>query len=276
MTVLEFFALYAEFAVVRPSWSRERYAFRYFLDCLGSCALEGITARHVDSWRSARRLAVADQSVDREFNAVCSMFRKAVEWGYIEVSPCDRLHRLGGSNPRFRTLSKEEIEVVMASALRAGPVVYWIVRTLHDTGMRPSELRSLLWSQVDFTECVFSLSRTKTGRGRKIYCSPAVVAATAALPRFEPRVCPTWPIRSLVSVCRSIRNFHLYDLRKNFITRALEQGADVSIVARAAGCSAQTILKFYASPPDHALRACFLRASLYERSGVQLKLIHDG
>ena len=262
-------------ARLQRSWITTRYVWTYFLDVFGSSPLHEITPRHIDSWRAARRLAVQDSSVDREFNTIAGAFSKAVEWGYLERSPCEGLRRYGNHYRRFRVLSAEESCVLLDAAGEKGYFVYWIVLALHDTGMRPGELRGLFWRDVDFSARVFRLRRTKTGPGRSVYLTSGLLKATFALSRSDAKPCRTWPRRDLDEVCDSIPDFRLYDLRKTWITRALQSGVDVATVARAAGCSAETILKYYAGTDEARIRDCFLRAALDRSTVRQLKGVVD-
>jgi integrase len=106
-----------------------------------------------------------DASVNREMSCLRHIFKKAVEWAMVEISPFDK----GGSlllkenNERIRYLTEDEIERLLAECPKH---LSRIVECALNTGMRRGEMLSLKWSQI--RDGFIYLQKTKTNRARQI------------------------------------------------------------------------------------------------------------
>ena len=164
--------------------------------------------------------------------------------------------------------------------------------------MRPCELKSLRWSDVHFisTQPHVIICSPKTLSTRIVFLTPAAVSAFISLKGGSKSthsgqkqsnldagatapassLCvPRWPTRGLRAACGALRDFRLYDLRKNWITRAVRASGDVKSVSVLAGCSPAILLKHYCAPDDDHLRDIIFAACQYEAASVQLKLIQE-
>lgn len=168
----------------------------------------------------------------------------------------------GDSCNKGRALSREEIKLLLAAAKQHGYETRQkrdraILLTLCGAGLRAGELVAL--SAVDYDAASRTLT-VRQGKGRKkrvVVVSPVVGKALAAwikvsayhdclFCRIHRSGCVTGqPLTTagLTGILRQLQEtaqispFTPHDLRRTFITRLLEQGADLNIVRQLAGHS---------------------------------------
>lgn len=95
----------------------------WFVDYVGGrdTFIHTITASTIDWWRvrragdkTRRGTPVKRSTIDREFGVVRGMFRQAVLWDYLAVSPCDEITCYGGHSMPVRILTADELERAFA------------------------------------------------------------------------------------------------------------------------------------------------------------------
>jgi integrase len=276
--VLDHFFEYQRFATSRRSWHiREKYDFHDFLEMFGTEPISSISRSHIDLFIRNQLKKLQPASVSRKTTSIASFFSFCVLRGYIEHSPCRGIKRLPQSYFRNRVLTQEETRFLFAQ--RANVKTLAILRILHDTGMRPCELKALRWIDIHIksSQPHAIICSPKTLSTRLIFLTPATIAAFLDLPRTSrgDRCIPRWPVRGLRAACGALRDFKLYDLRKNWITRAVRESGDVKSVSVLAGCSPQILLKHYCAPDEDHLRDITFRAVAYEQAAQQLTLIQE-
>jgi integrase len=93
-------------------------------------------------------------SVDQEIQLLSRTFSLAIERGEIEVNPCLRMKMMGTGNQVLRYLRPEEEQRLLPVLNgRCRHLLDIVLIDLH-TGMRPTEILSLHWSQIDFVEAL--------------------------------------------------------------------------------------------------------------------------
>jgi integrase len=70
--------------------------------------LQSITAKDVDSWKTARLTAVTKPTIDRYSAGLRSAFNKAVDWQLIQTNPFAHVKSFRVDNARVRFLSSDE------------------------------------------------------------------------------------------------------------------------------------------------------------------------
>lgn len=116
-------------------------------------------------------------TLNRYMNMLTGMFRFALEEGKVQEYPFGRgkLTDTKAENDKTRYLSREEQAALLAQC--RGDLYDIVVVTL-ETGMRRTEVLSVVWKEVDFKEGFIRLDgkRTKSKRSRSIPLSPAARA----------------------------------------------------------------------------------------------------
>jgi integrase len=118
------------------------------------------------------------------------MFNWAVERGYIEHSPCDKVKAPGGKETaRDRVLSPEEIGFVWNALDTVGWPFGRIGQLCLLTGARRDEIGEARWSEIDLAAKTLTIAkeRSKNGIAHEIPLSDAAIRIIEALPRIESR-----------------------------------------------------------------------------------------
>jgi integrase len=148
-----------------------------------------------------------------------------------------------------------------------------------NTSMRPVELKRLVWQDVDPTNRVVMVRRSKTEAGtRVIPLNEEAWSAIAALKqradsletyapdnfvfhRLWPTIDATQPMSGWRSAWRTLRKaaglprLRFYDLRHQFITELCEAGVPEGVIRELAGHVDPTMMRIYSHPRMAARRA---------------------
>lgn len=111
------------------------------------------------------------------------MMNKAVEWNYISANPARKIKRLKTPPPPTRFLSFEERDRLLLEC-SANPMLWAIVFTALETGMRRGELMGLTWKDINFERRSILLMRTKNNEQRVIPISDRLLPVLERL-NFE-------------------------------------------------------------------------------------------
>lgn len=83
---------------------------------LGGVRVRDVGASHIAAWRDARLKSVKGATVNRDMNLLSNVFTIArKEWKWITASPTADVKRPKDSKPRFRRVTKDEIDVICAA-----------------------------------------------------------------------------------------------------------------------------------------------------------------
>ena len=218
--------------------------------------LRDITKHDIARWRDARLLCVQPSSVNRDMNALSSVFNACVrQWDWIAHNPVRDAVRPPPTRPRDRRVTDQEIEV-MCDALGLRPrdmqprsqsqrLALAFLLAL-ETGMRSGEIMGLTAERVFLREAYVHLDQTKNGTARNVPLSSRaraileqVMAVTAGLPTVFEVSNPDalWrnarDRRGAVAL-PSVRTLHFHDSRHEAITQ-LARKLDVLDLARMIG-----------------------------------------
>jgi integrase len=125
----------------------------------------------LERYKTERLKSVKNITVNRDLITIKAMLNKAVEWGYLDRSPAERIKLFKirkDERPQF--LSKEEIERLLHSCTEG---LYPFVYTALNTGMRRSELVYLRWKDIDLDKRKITVHsredwQSKSGKSRSI------------------------------------------------------------------------------------------------------------
>ena len=163
----------------------------------------------VDRWPGKRLSSISradvhdmlDSIVDRgspvQANRTLAAFRKlcawAVERGYIEVSPCEKVKPPSSERSRDRVLADDELKVIWTACDGMGWPFAPLVRMLMLTGQRRDEVGQLPWSEVDLEAGMWVLpaARAKNGVEHAIPLSAPALTLLRSLPQVGPYVFST-------------------------------------------------------------------------------------
>ncbi len=248
-----------------------RGALRHLGAVFGRKLLCDIDADDVAAYQTNRkRVGVSARTVNIEVGVLRSLLIKHRLWGelYKKVKFLKENETPGRALPR-----EEETALLNAAAKSRSRALYPALLLALSTGLRSSEIRLLQWRQVDLVGKALTVgkSKTATGAGRVVPLNQHAVAAVthwrAQFPEAKPEhyvfpsekyglagngrhICsykfdPTRPVGSWKTAWKNAlraAGFHcrFHDLRHTVITRMLEAGVPISVVAAIMGWSPST------------------------------------
>ncbi|MFV8817151.1 tyrosine-type recombinase/integrase [Haliea sp. E17] len=185
-------------------------------------------------------------TVNRMRAALASLFRYAIDQGWLSRNPVHSVRSRPEHNKRVRYLSAEERTALLA-ACRASPWrrLYLLVLMALMTGARQGELLALSWEKIDFAARTAYLAHTKNGERRVITLPQPVIEelmrfrAPAGL-LFPGEKYPQKPYHFRKHWDRAlsqagIQNFRFHDLRHSAASYLAMNGASLIEIADVLG-----------------------------------------
>jgi len=128
----------------------------YKLECIilnRFCAWAG--SREVDpllleDYKEWRLLTVEKTTINREYNALQAMFKKAVSWGLIESNPCKEVKRykIDASRKTANYFTAQQVDLILYKS--EGTYLHDPILLDVHTGLRKAELIFLQWADLNF------------------------------------------------------------------------------------------------------------------------------
>lgn len=245
----------------RTKWILE-HNFKTFM----AKPMSSISSLALDRWQKERLdQGTKPVTLNRALIGIKAVLNKAVEWNIIDANPIDRRKNLKvDQNGVIRWLSDDE-ENRLHEALENYPLkIQVIIKVLLNTGMRPMELLSLRWSDVDLAQKQITAhgAFTKTGQTRYTPLNSKAIECIQALKQDGEYLFPgNGPNAHMTSISKhwyklvkdaKLENFRMYDLRHTFASKLVMKGVDLYTVSQLLGHSDITMTKRYAHlSPDH-------------------------
>ncbi len=213
--------------------------------------LSKVKPLHVAAWRDARRLAVSDATVAREWTLLRSVFELARrEWGALQENPMADVKRPPSTPARTRRPTEDELARIsdalgycpdlppVTQSARIGVAMWLSV----ETALRAGEILGLSWPDVDFDRRVVRLSLTKNGDAREVPLSNEavrlLVQVQAVTGKGNRVIGVTAGNRDALwrkaRATAGVEDLHFHDLRAEALTR-LSKKVDVLTLARISG-----------------------------------------
>ncbi|MDP3332709.1 MAG: site-specific integrase [Methylococcaceae bacterium] len=202
-------------------------------------------------------------TVNRYRCVLSSIFKYAVQEGFLTVNLVSRVPGRRISNQRTRFLNEDErTRLLLACKNSSWDKLHILVLMAMTTGMRKSELIGLRWSTVDFDKNLAFLGDTKNGEER--YC-PIPDFVVTELKRFRqvgngylfPATSGDQPFEFKKHWFRALRDagiehFRWHDLRHTCASMLVMHGATLFEAGQVLGHkSAQTTMRYAHLSTDH-------------------------
>jgi len=147
------------------SHQRDETSIKKLLESFGSITLPRIKSRLIEKHKIKRTKEVSPRTVNIELLCISNMMNKAVEWGYLNVSPSKgvKLLKYAKKPPRF--LTEQEITLLLKNSSA------WlkpIVTIMLNTGIREGERKRLKFEDIDFENSRVLIHASKTKDYRPI------------------------------------------------------------------------------------------------------------
>lgn len=237
-------------------------------------SLEDLRRSHVAAYRDTRRALVRDDTIRRELDILSAAISWArldfdLDWLVNPVRPVVSTLANPSLNQRDRRPTGPELERLRAEAKLSSSNAGRIIELAIETAMRRSELANLDWEDVDLTQRVIRLRKTKNGTTRDVPLSPAAIRVLAEQQAMVGRVGTVFDMRadsitqvfSRMCVRAGIVGLRFHDLRHEAASRLVELGLSTIEVAAVTGHRSMQMLKRYTQlrAPDLAARIAALR-----------------
>ncbi|MCB9477218.1 MAG: tyrosine-type recombinase/integrase [Deltaproteobacteria bacterium] len=147
----------------KPSTQRNKnYHIRVHLaPCFGHDDLHSITVERIEVLKATllnKRLGA--KSVNNVLGTLRTLLSTAVDWGYLDRSPMDRVKPLKTINAAPDFFSRDEVAQFLASCRQHKPEWHDFFATAFLTGMRRGELLALQWKDIDFERGIIKVRRS--------------------------------------------------------------------------------------------------------------------
>lgn len=214
-----------------------------------------ITRRDVHELMDAIMDSGRPYVANRAFAALRKLFNWAIERGYLETSPCDRLKPPATEEKRDRVLSDDEFRAVWKASGTSGEPFGSLIRTLFVTGQRLEEVATMKIDDVSFDDAVWRLPKeaTKGKRAHWVPLSPLAVEILGArpivadkddetVPKHGPYLFSTrhghkpaagfskW--KAAIDKASGVTGWRLHDIRRTIATQLASLGVSSDVIGR--------------------------------------------
>lgn len=267
---------YLEFSkATKRSYKRDIGLTKHLVGFFGAYRLNQINAEMVERYKMHRRSEIMARpkylgreprdipmaTINRELVCLKHMFNMAIKWGKTEHNPVRGVKLFKEDNVVERFLSDGEVEALLdASSQHLKDIILIAL----NTGMRLGEILNLKWEQVDSQQGYIAVTRTKSGKQRKIPINQSVhnvlinrskdgifIFHQAGKPYGAVKTAFKNALRrSGIGYCR----FH--DLRHTFATKLVLSGVSLPVVKELLGhASIETTMRYAHPTPESKKQA---------------------
>jgi len=225
-------------------WLKEPISKRYISTLRGS---------DFASWRDKRlKAGVGGSTIRKDLSIISNLYNIAkAEWGFEGlINPIQSIRAPKLPRGRDRRVDVVEFQKLM-DALNDTYEVKVIVQLAIETGMRRSEILSVVWRNVDLKNRFLILPDTKNGEQRAVPLSSKAIELIANVPKnatgkiFLSK--PNSVSQAFIRACRrvGIEDLKFHDLRHEATSRFFELGLNTMEVSTITGHKTLSMLKRY-------------------------------
>lgn len=242
----------------RRNYKSDEYRMEMLKEFFKDMGLRAITPLMIEGFRKTRlNKGNSKATVNRYVALLKRMFNVAIDEGYLESNPAARIKLYSeGDTVKERILTEEEERRLLKES---SPMLRSVLLTMLNGGLRPSEIFSLKWSQINFKERVLTVERTKSGKTRYIPINQALFEELIRLKAKangqgpyaffnEKTGKPITTVRTAFrAACRrsGVSGIRLYDARHTFASRLVRYGVDIESIRSLLGHSDIKITQRY-------------------------------
>lgn len=233
--------------------------------------LDKITHKKVEGWQTRRiNSGISPWTVKRDIAPLRRLFRKAVEWGYLDENPIEHLKEPAADDNAVTDAyldGDQEARLLAALRDKSTPEYLCVIVTVAmNTGMRRGELLKLDWSAVSLKPGSRRVTVTaKTAKGKKTRIIPLNRKAAVMLRWWRLKTGGEGAVFGLTDIKKSwatllkladIEDFRFHDLRHHFASRLVMAGIDLNTVRELLGHGdIRMTLRYAHLAPEHKAAA---------------------
>ena len=238
----------------KRSEQSDKSRLKTLMGAFGSYHLASLSSSQVAKFRDHRLKVVGPQSVIHEINLMNRVLKTAtMDWGIALPGGLPTAQVRKPAKPRGRDRRVSEAEIAAILDTTESSELKTVVILAVETGMRRSELASLLWENIDLKKQTAHLPKTKTDVPRTVPLSKTAVAVLRTFGmKTEGRVFSLQGesiSQAFERACAphraNIEGLRFHDLRHEATSRFFEKGLNVMEVAAITGHKTLDMLKRY-------------------------------
>jgi len=302
VTFQEFAELYIDnYAKVnKRSWKSDRSRIQaHMVPLFGDLPLKEITPLLIEKYRAERlkktrktangTTHIEKSTANREITIMKKMFNIAVDWGYADTNPAQKIKFFSEKDRQKERILKDQEEL---NLLRACPkYIRPIIEAALNTGMRRGEIFNLKWEQVNLEEMTITVQNTKSGKNRTIPINNRLHQILMEQKKLKGQASSVFPNpdtgRPFVDIKKSfkracedagIKDLRFHDLRHTFASRLVKAGVDLITVRDLLGhFSVQLTQRYTHSSRDQKQQAVDILAQRTVKAHKNREdLLHNG
>src|SRR5579862_8535810 len=243
----------------------ERRFARTFIAVVGDRLLRTVTKKLLDDWRSQRLAKNAPTTYNIERSFLHAAFNVAMRWGFIDLNPISEL-RKATVEERRNYMNEEEIQRLLEaidtdianpakSPVREYNVLFRkYVEFLLNTGLRRNEALGLTPEQIDLTNSVIYVEKTKSRKFRSV---PLNERAREILSELDEKAFsqlrPGYVSHKFNDLMKRLKmtQFKLHSTRHTFATALVSRGVNILAIKDLLGHSSiQTSMVYSKTDPS--------------------------
>jgi site-specific recombinase XerD len=168
------------------SYVRDQNSLKHLFRFMKGMYLSEVRRVDAETYVAKRKAeGCAAGTFNRELSCLKNMFRKATDWGLIEVNLVSGVAKERENVPEFEWLTEDE----SGRLVEACPEhLKMIVTVALNTGLRRGELFGLTWKDLDFDQAIITVGHTKNGDTRYIPMNQKVIQPLTIHKRYGRRL----------------------------------------------------------------------------------------
>jgi integrase len=249
-----------------------KYAVRNLCEHLGPAMMAHINVETVSNYQIARiKQKAAPKSINEEIGILLRIMGERGDLLRMELRRQKKLKLAVGEQPGKAFSVDEKDRMIEAAKVSRSPLILPALTLAINAGMRDAEIKTTRWSQIDFSQSVLTVGKSKTaaGEGRTIPLNseilPAILTHAQWYVKKFGELKPEWyvfpfgrrgkmnpnrPVTTLKTAWNTVRKNakvqgRWHDNRHTLITELAESGAgDETIMAIAGHVSRQMLSRY--------------------------------
>jgi integrase len=257
----------------RKNHEQDEQKANLFIQFFKGKTFSEISPMQIEKFKKERRDGITKRntvrkasSVNQELSVLSRVFNLAIENGYTNVNPVDKVRMIRGIEARERYLGYDE-EVRLRRVIEADfPELLPLLDLALNTGMRHREMTNLAVHEVNLQARSITLpaERTKEKKSKTIPLNDVAYNVVSRLVGdadrgrlFDRGYEASWIERRWREACKAaeVLDLRIHDLRHTFATRLSESGVTETAIAALLGHSSIRMTKRYTHATPEATRA---------------------
>jgi integrase len=255
-----------------------KLALQHLFDFIGDVAIEQVSTRDIDRYKSQRIEKVSPATLNIEIRCFRAFFNRLRRWEILSKNPCDGVSqiRIPDQLPPFFTF--EQIKKIQDNTTEDW--LYRVVTFAAMTGARLGEILNLSWEDIDVENrvCVIRSNgsfRVKSGKARTIPLNETVYEMIMRSSHREglvfpgkrgQKVRPNYVSRKFREIVRAAgldKKLHFHSLRHTFASLLVKRGVSLYQVQKLLGHSSPRVTEVYAHLQGSDLHGAVSKIALF-------------